>query len=97
MADIYCFPTQYEEGFGKVLAESLACGTPIVTSNLGAIPKVVDSTVAILVKPTVSNLKRAILQLYQDPEKLNYLRSNTVAYAQKRYSPKNAALIYRYY
>jgi glycosyltransferase involved in cell wall biosynthesis len=96
-ADIYCFPTQYEEGFGKVLIESLACGTPVVTSNKGAIPKVVDSTVAVLVVPTVNNLKNAILDLYKHPEKLLLLKKNSVQYARKRYGPDNAQLIYRYY
>lgn len=96
-ADIYCFPTQYEEGFGKVLPESLACGTPVVTSNKGAIPKVVDTTVAILVDPTVDKIKKAILDLYQNPQKLAILKSNAVAFAKKRYGPNNAALIYRYY
>jgi len=97
MADIYCFPTLYEEGFGKVLAESLACGTPIVTSNKGAIPKVVDSSVAILVSPTVQNLKKAILYLYNHPAELLKLKNNTVKHARKRYGPDNAKLIYRYY
>ena len=96
-SDIYCFPTQYEEGFGLVLPEALSCGIPIVTSNKGAIPKVVDDTVAILVDPTVLNLKNAILDLYHNPEKLKFLKSNTIKYAKKYYSQKNALLISRYY
>jgi glycosyltransferase involved in cell wall biosynthesis len=96
-ADIYCFPTQYEEGFGKVLAESLACGVPIVTSNKGAIPKVVDKTVAILVDPTTKNIQKAILELHNDPKKLLQLKQNTVRFANKRYGPSNAELIYKYY
>jgi glycosyltransferase involved in cell wall biosynthesis len=96
-ADIYCFPTQYEEGFGLVLAEALSCGTPIITSNLGAIPKVVDSSVAVLVKPTVTNLKNAIIDLYSHPKKLSTLRSHTLTYAKKHFSSKNVLLISRYY
>lgn len=96
-SNVYCFPTQYEEGFGLVLPEALSCGTPIVTSNKGAIPKVVDNTVAVLVDPTVTNLKNAILDLYKNPDKLKNLKSNTLKYAKKYYSQKNALLISRYY
>lgn len=93
MADIYCFPTQYEEGFGKVLAESLACGTPIITSNKGAIPKVVDDSVAILADPTVAKLKSAILKLYKNPAELSRLRQNTTKFALRKYGPDNGFII----
>lgn len=96
-ADIYCFPTQYEEGFGKVLAESLACGTPVITSDKGAIPKVVNNTVAVLIPPTTENFVKAIRRLYDHPPDLQKLKKNSVAYAIKHFGPQNAKLIYRYY
>jgi glycosyltransferase involved in cell wall biosynthesis len=34
--------TSFGEAFGLVLAEALACGTPVVGSRLGAIPEIVD-------------------------------------------------------
>ncbi|AKB30500.1 Glycosyltransferase [Methanosarcina siciliae T4/M] len=39
---IFVFPSK-EESFGIVLAEAEACGKPIVTSNIGGIPYVVDN------------------------------------------------------
>jgi glycosyltransferase involved in cell wall biosynthesis len=35
------FPTMYEEPFGIVMAEAMACGTPVIGPRLGAVPEVV--------------------------------------------------------
>lgn len=36
-------PIQWEEPFGIVFAEALACGTPVIASPRGALPEIVDS------------------------------------------------------
>ncbi len=35
------FPIQWGEPFGLVLVESMACGTPVISLNRGAVPEVV--------------------------------------------------------
>jgi glycosyltransferase involved in cell wall biosynthesis len=35
------FPIQWREPFGLVMAESMACGTPVIATNCGAAPEVV--------------------------------------------------------
>jgi glycosyltransferase involved in cell wall biosynthesis len=35
-------PIQWEEPFGMVMVEALACGTPVVTSPMGAAPEIID-------------------------------------------------------
>jgi len=39
-ADILCCPSQWAEPFGMVNIEAMACGTPVIASNVGAIPEI---------------------------------------------------------
>jgi glycosyltransferase involved in cell wall biosynthesis len=42
-ADVYLFPTLWQEGFGLTLAEALHCGCFCIASNLGGIPEVLNN------------------------------------------------------
>lgn len=68
MADLFVFPTLYE-GFGLPPLEAMACGTPVITSNLAAVPEVIGDA-GVMVNPlNVSELNRAITDLLVDTEK----------------------------
>jgi glycosyltransferase involved in cell wall biosynthesis len=49
LASVFVFPSLYE-GFGLPPLEAMACGTPVVTSNVSSLPEVVGDA-AILVDP----------------------------------------------
>src|SRR5204863_754547 len=36
------FPIAWEEPFGLVMIESMACGTPVIATRFGAVPEVVE-------------------------------------------------------
>jgi glycosyltransferase involved in cell wall biosynthesis len=49
LADVVLFPSLYE-GFGLPVVEAMACGTPVVTSNVSSLPEVAGDA-AILINP----------------------------------------------
>jgi glycosyltransferase involved in cell wall biosynthesis len=48
-ADLFVYPSRYE-GFGLPVLEAMACGTPVVTSNVASLPEVAGDA-AFLVPP----------------------------------------------
>jgi len=73
MADLFVFPSLYE-GFGIPPLEAMACGTPVVTSNVSSLPEVVGDA-ALTIDPTDTvALARAMQRMLNDP----HLRSELV-------------------
>ena len=61
-AAAFVFPSRYE-GFGLPPLEAMACGAPVVTSNVSSLPEVVDDA-AMLVNPeNVFDIERGIREV----------------------------------
>jgi glycosyltransferase involved in cell wall biosynthesis len=66
-AEAFVFPSLYE-GFGLPPLEAMACGTPVVTSQLSSLPEVVGDA-AVLVNPeNVFDIARGIKEVLLDME-----------------------------
>ena len=64
-AAVFVYPSLLE-GFGLPVLEAMACGAPVVTSNLSSLPEVAGDA-ALLVDPTsVDALAAALLRLLDD-------------------------------
>ena len=65
MATLFAFPSFFE-GFGVPPIEAMACGTPVITSNVSALPEVAEGA-ALLVDPNdIDALADAITRLTLD-------------------------------
>jgi glycosyltransferase involved in cell wall biosynthesis len=71
-ADICVFPSKplptWEEQFGIVLIEAMACGKPVVSTRCGAIPEVLDDAGILIAPGDAVALAGAIKQLATDSE-----------------------------
>ena len=80
---LFLFPVSWEEPFGLVITESMACGTPIVAYARGSIPEIVEDGVTgfivnssdadrrgdwIVKKTGIEGLHEAVTRIYDMPE-----------------------------
>jgi len=64
-AHVFAYPSLYE-GFGFPVLEAMACGTPVVTSNISSLPEIVGDA-GILVDPlSIDLIKQGILHIGEE-------------------------------
>jgi glycosyltransferase involved in cell wall biosynthesis len=96
-SSVLCVPSKYHEGWGRIIAESISCGTPVISSNLGGTVEAADSTVAIFTSPTLSNFTKYIDLLTNNHSFYLSLKKHCRPYALKHYSKNNIKYITDYY
>ncbi len=96
-SDILIVPSIHEEGFGRVILEALACGTPVIGAKRGAISEAMDETVGKLINVSVENIRETVNYFYIHQKILSKLAKNCRTFAERRYAEKNAETIIRAY
>jgi len=82
LAAVFVFPSLYE-GFGLPPLEAMACGTPVVTSNVSSLPEVVGGA-AVLVDPyNVESIVDGIARVLSNPALSEELRAKGIARARE--------------
>ena len=97
VADVLIVPSLGEEGFGRVIPEALSCGIPVIASNTGGIPEILDSSVGLLTTPSVESFKQRIDELINSPDRLNLLRAECRKYAERTFDISNFETILESY
>jgi len=96
-SDALIAPSVFEEGFGRVIIEALACGLPVIGSNRGAIPEAMDNSVGKLIDVTPKNIAQTVNYFYEHPDELESLSKDARNFAVQKYSEKNVEGIIRFY
>ncbi len=66
-ADVFVFPS-FWEGFGLPVAEAMACGVPVITSNLSAMPEVAGGAAMLIDPKRVEDIAAAIHKVCTDSQ-----------------------------
>lgn len=84
IADVFLQLSQ-EETFGKVVAESLACGTPVITNKYTANPELIDSTCGIVLEDSdIESIYSACKSIFEKGK--GFYQANCVDRAKKWFS-----------
>jgi spore coat protein SA len=68
-ADIFCCPSIWQEPFGKVNIEAMACGIPVAATRVGGIEEIASTGGVLLVKPDCAgDLADALQRLLENPD-----------------------------
>jgi len=95
-ASAFIYPSLYE-GFGLPVAEALACGTPVVTSNVSSLPEA-GAGVALVVDPyDVKAMADALYKALVDLEYRQHCRTLAPSVAKQFSAQAMAAQIVSVY
>jgi glycosyltransferase involved in cell wall biosynthesis len=88
VADLVCVPSVCREGFGLAAAEAMALGKPVIVSNRGGLPDVVQQGEAgIIIDPDrPQELTGALQRVVSDSQYAQRLGAHAASYARKRFS-----------
>ncbi len=86
--DVVVHPSQEPEPFGRSIIEAQAVGTPVVASDLGGIPEIIEDESNGLLFPSfnTSDLASQVLRLLEDPQLAQILGQAGKMNAQDRFS-----------
>lgn len=87
IADVSLIPSR-NEAFGLVVIEALACGAPVIGTNSGGIPDIINKEVGLLIEEdNYEELATKIKDILN--KKINFNRNTCAKYAKEKYSQDN--------
>jgi len=102
-SDLFVLPSIIDsqgntEGLGVVLIEAMACGLPVIGSNIGGIPDIVhDGETGLLVpQKDISELSKSIIKLIENPDLMEKIANKGYKMVKANFSWEKIAKDYIY-
>ena len=74
-AAVFAYPSRYE-GFGLPLAQAMAAGVPVITSNVSSMPEVGGDAALFVESQSVAGLHSALERMLTSPDLRTQLAAN---------------------
>jgi|GEM_PF-2393098 len=85
-ANVFLLPSR-NEGLPIAIIEALRAGVPVVSTNVGGIPEIIDNNVnGIIIEPTADMVKEAIIKLVKDKQNIMSLGKNARMTYENKYT-----------
>ncbi len=95
-SDIVVCPTKYES-FGSAIAESMMCGTPVISTRVGAVPETVGLGGVLVDYGSWDTMKKEIIDLVDDDARKKKISQNAIKHAANYKYEKVSSKIYNTY
>ncbi|MEH7075502.1 glycosyltransferase family 4 protein [Neobacillus drentensis] len=100
-ADLVLVPSTGNEAFGLVNVEAMACGVPVIATNIGGMPEVIvhgKTGYLINTQNIEKELAQYVIELLNHPEKIKELGLNSVNRVNESFTwEKSASRVYHWY
>jgi len=92
-SDFFILPTEKLEGFGLVILEAMACGTPVLGTPVGAIPEVIGPfNERLIFKGTDwKSIKEKLEDVIENPDRYKYEPEACRSFVEKNFSWRKVA------
>lgn len=92
-ADYFVLPTEKLEGFGLVILESMACGTPVIGTPAGAIPELIGKFDKKLLTMGVSSsdIREKLEEVVKNQDEYSFDSQKCRKFVEDNYSWRNVA------
>lgn len=97
-SDVSILLTQGDgEGIPRALIESIACGTPVVSTARGGTKELIDFGTGFIVENDIADIKNNIEMILGDEETYTKIQKNCYLVAKKYFSKQNAQMFIKSY